>query len=67
MMVSPGVLGLEPVPWGAHWLMMHVAVKATKAAAAEAAPAATAPRIAERATPHAYEATREAGCLIGSR
>jgi hypothetical protein len=37
------VLGLEPVPWGAHWLMMHVAVKATKAAAAEAAPAATAP------------------------
>jgi hypothetical protein len=39
MMVSPGVLGLEPVPWGAHWLMMQ----ATKAAAAEAAPAATAP------------------------
>ena len=32
MMVSPGVPGLEPVPWGAHWLMMHVAVKTTEAA-----------------------------------
>jgi len=45
--------------------LSHVAVKATAATAPEAAEATTAaPRIAERPT-DAYEATREAACLIG--
>jgi hypothetical protein len=68
LMVGPGASGLEPVPWGTHWLMMlcrcreagavitgnglsHVAIKATEAAAPEAAEASTttaARRIADR-------------------
>ena len=45
----------------------HAAPKATEAAAPEAAEATTAARrIADRPT-HAYDATREAARLIGSR
>jgi hypothetical protein len=48
--------------------LSHVALKATEAAAPEAAEASTtaARRIADKPT-HAYEATREAARLIGSR